>query len=134
MAQTQDVSETYRGVSIRTQGLAKTAKALEKAGADSTDMKQLMYDIGMIVVRASQPPVLTGRLAASLRAGRGKTKAVVRAGGARVPYAPVIHYGWSTRNIEPQPFLLEALQNKRGDVFRAIDNGIEDILRKNNLI
>lgn len=134
MATTQDVTERFRGVSIRTQGLARTARALEKAGADSTDMKQLMHDIGMIVVRASQPPVLTGRLASSLRAGRGKTKAVVRAGGARVPYAPVIHYGWSTRNIEPQPFLLTALQRKRGDVFNELDDGITDILRKNNLI
>jgi len=134
MAKTQDVSERYRGVSVRTQGLAKTARALEKAGADSTDMKQLMYDIGMLVVRASLPPVLTGRLASSIRAGRGKTKAVVRAGGARVPYAGVIHYGYPARNIEPQPFLLQALQQERGDVFTKLEDGIDDILRKNNLI
>lgn len=134
MANTQDVSERFRGVSIRTQGLAKTARALEKAGADSTDMKQLMHDIGMLVVNASLPPVLTGRLKASIRAGRGKTKAVVRAGGSNVPYAPVIHYGWRTRNIEPQPFLLNALQKERGDVFIKLEQGIDDILRKNNLI
>jgi len=134
MAKTQDVVEKYRGVSVRTTGLAKTARALEKAGADSTDMKQLMFDIGMLIVRASLPPVLTGRLSSSIRAGRGKTKAVVRAGGARVPYAGVIHYGYPARNIEPQPFLLSALERKRGDVFTELENGIDDILRKNNLI
>lgn len=134
MAKTQDVVERYRGVSVRTTGLAKTARALEKAGADSTDMKQLMHDIGMLIVTASQPPVLTGRLKASIRAGRGKTKAVVRAGGANVPYAPVIHYGWAARNIEPQPYLLIALERERGDVFQKLDDGITAILRKNNLI
>jgi phage gpG-like protein len=97
-------------------------------------MKQLMYDIGMLVVRASLPPVLTGRLRDSIRAGRGKTKAVVRAGGARIPYAPIIHYGYPARNIQPRPFLLEALQKERGDVFDKLEDGIDDILRKNNLI
>jgi hypothetical protein len=134
MAKTQDVSSRFNGVSVRTTGLAKTARALEKAGADSTDMKQLMFDIGMLIVRASLPPVLSGRLKSTIRAGRGKTKAVVRAGGAKAPYAPVIHYGYRARNIEPQPYLLEALQKERGDVFRQLENGIEDILRKNNLI
>jgi hypothetical protein len=115
-------------------GIAKVNSALRKAGYDSTDMKQLMHEIGMIVVRAAQPPVLTGRLQSSIRAGRGKTKAVVRAGGARVPYAPVIHYGWADRNIEPQPYLLQALNRKQSDVFRTLEDGIEDILRKHDLI
>jgi hypothetical protein len=107
---------------------------MEKAGADSQDMKQLMFDIGMLVVRASLPPVLTGRLKSSIRAGRGKTKAVIRAGGQRVPYAPVIHYGYATRNIEPQPFLLDALQRKKADAFNKLEDGIDNILHKNNLI
>lgn len=133
MASLNSVSASYIGVSIRTEGLSKAIRAMEKAGADSQDLKQLMYDIGMIVVRAAQPPVLTGRLQASIRAGRGKTKAVVRAGGARVPYAGVIHYGWPARDIAPQPFLLDALQRKRGEAFQKIESGIEDVLRKNNL-
>jgi hypothetical protein len=129
-----DVSKSYKGVTVKTTGLSKTASALTKAGADSQDMKQLMFDIGMLVVRAAQPPVLSGRLNSSIRAGRGKTKAVVRAGGARVPYAPIIHYGWTARNIEPKPFLLDALQQKRGDAIEKLEDGITDILRRNNLI
>lgn len=129
-----DVSAKYKGVSVRTEGLAKTSRALSQAGADSQDMKQLMHEIGLLVVRAAQPPVLTGRLATSLKAGRGKTKAVVRAGGARVPYAPVIHYGNTKRNIEPKPYLLEALQHERGDVMQKFEEGMKDILKKNNLV
>lgn len=128
-----DVSRTYQGVTIRTQGLARTSRAINNTAADSQDMKQLMFDIGMLVVRAAQPPVLTGRLASSIRAGRGKTKAVVRAGGARVPYAPVIHYGDSKRGIGPQPFLLEALREKRGDAIQKLEQGIDDLLKKNEL-
>jgi hypothetical protein len=129
-----EVSSSFKGTSVKTQGLAKTSRALLQAGADSQDMKQLMHEIGLLVVRAAQPPVFTGRLASSLKSGRGKTKAVVRAGGARVPYAPIIHYGDRNRNIEPQPFLLQALQSERGDVLTKLEDGIQDILRKNNLI
>ena len=123
----------YIKTTVRVEGLSRAVSALRKAGADSQDMKRLMHDIGMIVVRAAQPPVLTGRLRQSMRAGNGKTKAVVRAGGARVPYAPIIHYGDSHRNIEAQPFLTQALQRTRGQQFNKLDDGIGDILRKNNL-
>jgi hypothetical protein len=130
----EDVNVSQSGVYVRTRGLARLSRSLNKAGADSQDLKQLMREIGMLVVNAAQPPVLTGRLAASMRAGNSKTKAVVRAGGARVPYAPVIHYGWRDRNIEPQPFFITALQRKTGAIIKKVDDGIEDILRKNDLI
>jgi hypothetical protein len=68
-----------------------------------------------------------------MRAGRGKTKAVVRAGGARVPYAGVIHFGWPAHRIAPNPFLAESLQRKRPEVLDELDRGIEELLRKNNL-
>lgn len=119
---------------VQVYGLSQTVRALSKAGADSQDMKQLMHDIGMIVVRAANPPVLTGRLRQSMRAGKGKTKAVVRAGGARVPYAPIIHYGNSKHNIEAQPFLTKALQSTRGQQYNKLDEGIGKILRQSNLI
>tara|TARA_R110000822_G_scaffold123979_1_gene258491 strand:+ start:5489 stop:5890 length:402 start_codon:yes stop_codon:yes gene_type:complete len=128
------ISSAYIGASVRSVGLSRAVRALSKAGVDSTDMKQLMYSIGMIVVRASNVPVLTGRLASTLRAGKGKTKAVVRIGGAKAPYAGVIHYGYPARNIQPAPFVLEALVRKRQDVINRLDEGISDILRKNNLI
>lgn len=120
-------------VRLRVDGLGKTLRSMQRAGADADDMKDLMFTLGSIVVAAAQPPRADGTLAATLRAGRGKTKAVVRAGGARAPYAGVIHYGWPSRNIAPQPFLTDALNNTRAQILSKLDAGLADLLRKNNL-
>lgn len=130
-----DVQELVQGdVRVRIEGLGKTLRQLSKAGADANDMKALMHEIGMIVVRAANPPVgPTRRLKGSMRAGRGKTKAVVRAGGARIPYAGVVHYGWPARNIKAQPFYQTALAQQNGAVFARLERGIDQILRDNDL-
>lgn len=124
---------TNGDVHLRVEGLGKTLRKLSKAGADAQDMKDLMHSIGMLVAKDAHAPVRSGALGASLRAGRGKTKAVVRAGGARVPYAGVIHYGWPARNIAPNPFILDALQRQRSTALTKLDEGIQQILRKNDL-
>jgi hypothetical protein len=118
---------------VRIEGLSKTMRALTRAGADAQDMRDLMHELGNLVVQAAEPPVLTGRLAGTIRAGRGKTKAVVRAGGARAPYAGVQEYGWPARSITGQHYLTAALQAQRGDVLQALDHGLADILRKADL-
>lgn len=118
---------------VRVEGLSRSMRALTKAGADAQDMKDLMHSIGSIVVDAADAPAKSGALAGTIRAGRGKTKAVVRAGGARTPYAGVIHYGWPARGISPQPFLTEALQANRSAVFAALEAGIDELIQKNGL-
>ncbi|QCR40302.1 hypothetical protein C1N74_07625 [Microbacterium sp. SGAir0570] len=118
---------------VRVEGLSRSMRALSKAGADAQDMKDLMHSIGSIVVDAADAPAKSGALAGTIRAGRGKTKAVVRAGGARTPYAGVIHYGWPARGISPQPFLTEALQANRSAVFAALEAGIDELIQKNGL-
>jgi hypothetical protein len=129
-----DTFEVANGdVRLRVSGLRTTVRDLERAGADTQDMRQLIHTVGMIVVRAATAPVRSGKLEGTIRAGRGKTKAVVRAGGARAPYAGVIHYGWPARGIQAQPFLVDALQAQRNNVLQALETGIDEILRKNNL-
>lgn len=118
---------------VSVKGLSKSVRALEQAGADTQDMRTLMHELGMLVVKAADPPVVSGALAGTIRAGRGKTKAVVRAGGRSAPYAAVVHYGWPARNRPANDFLRQALNSERGDILRALDAGLEDILRKNNL-
>jgi hypothetical protein len=120
-------------VRLRVEGLGKTLRQLSKAGADAQDMKDLMHEIGMMVVRAAKPTTISGKLSNSMRAGRGKTKAVVRAGGARIPYAGVIHFGWPARNIAPNPFFQRALVARRGAAIQKLERGIGEILRKNDL-
>lgn len=124
---------TNGDVRVKVEGLNSTLRKMSKAGADATDMRALIHEIGMLVVNDAAPPRVSGALAGSIRAGRGKTKAVVRAGGAKVPYAGVVHYGWPARNIKPQPFILEALQRQRSNALGKLEEGIQEILRKNDL-
>lgn len=122
------------GVSVRIEGLNTVLRKLNKAGADAQDMRGLMHELGTIVIGRAAVPVRSGRLASSLRAGKGKTKAVVRAGyESRVPYAGRVHYGDPRPGIRGQPFLTQALQASQQQVFAALDRGIDDLLRKNNL-
>ena len=128
-----DLTVTHGDVRLRVEGLGKTLRQMSKAGADAGDMKDLMHTLGLVVISAARPPHKDGTLAGTLRAGRGKTKAVVRAGGRKAPYAGVIHFGWPARNIEPQPFLLDALKATRPQILAGLDKGLAEILRKNNL-
>jgi hypothetical protein len=131
----RDIRQTYNGVTVRTQGLRSASRALSKAGDYAEDQKELMHEIGLIVSNEAKriAPVRTGTLRESIRAGKGKTKAVVRAGFKRVPYAPVVHYGWPDRNIPAQPYLYEALAKTRTQVIARYDRGMEALLYKAGL-
>ncbi|SJM66823.1 HK97 gp10 family phage protein [Agrococcus casei] len=123
---------TYTGgpVKVTVKGLGRLNRALARAGVDAQNMRDLMHEIGMIAVRDAQGrvPVDSGRLRESIRSGRGKTKAVVRAGGARIPYAGVIHYGTPDNAYQPSPFLLTAIQAQRGAILNRFNQGVGDIL------
>lgn len=122
------------GVRVRVEGLNRVVRKLNAAGADAENMRGLMHSLGEIIISGARVPHRTGRLAGNLRAGRGKTKAVVRAGGARVPYAGRIHYGDPTPDgIIGQPFLTDALQAKHAQVFEALERGIDQLLADNGL-
>lgn len=134
-------------VRLRVTGLTKTLRAMRKAGADMQEMPKLMHDIGMTVVNAAKPLTPRAarhtfpkkRLSETLRAGRGKTKAVVRAGFAFKKskktryYAPIIHYGWPARGIPARPFLVNALAANQQKVIKQLAAGLGDILSKNHL-
>ena len=86
--------------------------ALSGAGA-----MLLFYDI--VPEALSRVPRRSGRLAASIRSSATVKSGVVRAGGAKLPYAKPIHFGWPKHNISPQPFLYEALDARRSAVIDA---------------
>ena len=120
------------GVTMRIQGADKAMRALARAGAETQDMKDLMHSLGSLVVKTAKPltPHRTGRLADSIRAGRGKTKAVVTAGRKSIPYAGVIHYGWPAHHIKPSMFLVKALEVKNEEIVRNLIKGIGEICTK----
>ena len=120
------------GTVMRIEGFNKTVRALNRAGAETQDMKDLRHSLGSLVVKTARPltPHKTGRLAGSIRAGRGKTKAVVTAGRKSIPYAGVIHYGWPAHHIKPSMFLVKALEVKNEEIVRNLIKGIGEICTK----
>lgn len=129
-----DVSEySQGGVRVRVTGVGDVSRKFERAAAASQDMRPLIHRLGRIVADAAHAPVRTGRTAATTRAGRGKTKAVVRSGGPRTPGAGVTHYGWPARGIRAQPWLTSALHSRQGAVYAALERGMQDLTSKHNL-
>lgn len=122
------------GTVVRVEGLSKLNRELRKSGADVQKMNEVMHAIGMAVVNAANVPVKTGRLKSTLRAGKGRTKAVVRMGGARAPYAGVIEYGWRARGITGSMAVNKARDSRKAESQRMIREGVDNILKQNNLI
>ena len=119
---------------IEVEGLRQLIRKLEQAGAEVSDLKQAFNRIGNIVVYEAKSiaPKRSGALASTIRAANNKNKAVIRAGGARIPYAMPIHWGWPRRNIEAQPFMTDAIENKRDTVMSQFELEISRIVAKLN--
>jgi len=117
------------------QGDKEFKRMLSALDAKFDDLKEFHLDLAeLVMARAlSRAPVRTGRLRETIRASGTKTAGRVRAGFKRVPYAGVIHFGWPARRIQPQPFLYDALDQRRNEVFNRYFDGIKKIQRKAGL-
>lgn len=125
---------------IRVTGLRELVKNMERAGVQGQDIKEIMFGAGDIVAkRAIQlAPVLTGRLAGNIRVGKAKNKASIKVGSARVPYARFVYFGKYDQAkgglyAKANPFIFDALLEKRKQVFDKIEQGMGDLLEKNDL-
>jgi hypothetical protein len=96
---------------------------------DIQDLKDANLQVAQAVLDAARPPRRTGRLAASERAAGTQAAAIVRAGGARVPYAGPIHWGWPLRNIAAQPWIQEAAESTEGRWLATYQHHIDTIIR-----
>ena len=72
----------------------------------------------------------SGRLKATIKGSASKVRGSVRVGAKRTPYVFPIHFGWAARNITPNPFLYEALDDRRDEVKEAYESQIADIINK----
>jgi len=122
-------------LSIKTQGVKELRRELRKMGDDMQDLKELNLDVATLVSTRAKDivPRRTGNLADTIRPSGTKTAGRVRAGFNRVPYAGVIHFGWPARRIEPQPFLYDALDQRRSEVLETYFKGVKKIQRKAGL-
>lgn len=94
---------------VKVEGAKELRATMKRAGEDLGDLKDAHAEVAAYVAAAARgaAPILTGRLAATIRGNRAASSAVVKAGGASVPYAGVIHWGWAGHNISANPFLTE---------------------------
>jgi len=116
---------------VQVEGLRELRRGLRQLGEDTADLKDANAAAAAIVAAAAavRSPRRTGRLAASLKGNRAVGRATVRAGGAAVPYAGPIHWGWPARHIDGQPFVVDAAQDTQPvwlpayeqSVARAVD-------------
>ena len=115
---------------VRVTGLREFTRYLERVGVHAKDLSGVMHDVGQMIADTAKPltrPV-SGSLAGSIRPAKTKTRAVVRAGSARVPYAAPQHFGWAARNIRPKLYLYAALDARRGEVLARFDEGIRNAI------
>jgi hypothetical protein len=92
---------------VEVEGARELRASMKRAGEDLGDLKDAHAEVASYVAVAarSAAPVVSGRLAATIRGNRAAASAVVKAGGAAVPYAGPIHWGWAARGIAPNEFL-----------------------------
>ncbi len=126
---------------IKVVGLKDTLKALEAIGTPAAEIKAAGYEAGEIVAAAARnrAPERTGKLRRSIRTAKMLRKVEVRAGGAKVPYANPIHWGWFydrenfiQKNIMPNPFLAKALGVTRDEVLKTYNDNIQKLLNRYN--
>lgn len=115
-------------LTIKVENLSRLAGALRRFGDQGAPERLGVIHRALADAVADKArgraPRLTGRLASSIRATASPTRADIRAGGAGVPYAMAIHWGWPKRNIRKQPFLFDALRDMRPEIERAYEDGI----------
>lgn len=96
---------------VQIDGLAQLRRTLRRLGVDVQDFRNANAEAARVVATeaAARVPKRTGALAGTIRpAEKSATRAIVRAGYARVPYAGPIHWGWPKRHIRASLFITGA--------------------------
>lgn len=117
---------------MRISGLNEVVRGLQKAGVEVADLKAAFKAISSegAAIAAALAPKRTGRLAGNIRGSTAKNKAVITAGGARVPYAAVVNYGWPARNIGASGFMQAADMRLRPTAVRDIEQALNSALAR----
>jgi hypothetical protein len=117
---------------VKVKGLNEVVRSLKQYEGAVDDLKEANAQIGSKVASTAiaTSPKLTGTLASTIKANRAVSRVQIKAGGARVPYAGVIEYGWPERNIEAQPYLRRAAWNNMDFVIDQFEANLEGLRRK----
>ena len=118
------------GVKIEVTGLKEIRAAIRQAEPElRKEFKDVYRNAALAVAgRAYQlAPKYTGNLADSIRPIATLTSASVSAGSASVEYAGPIHWGWPKRNIQPQPFISQALKQQWEPITTYFNQAIDRV-------
>jgi hypothetical protein len=117
---------------VQVDGAKELRRSLKRAGDDLGDLKDANAEVaGMVAGRASSlAPRVSGRLAGSVRGNRAAASAVVKVGGASLPYAGPVHWGWPARHIAANPFAVNAAHDTEPAWTATYLDAIEAIIGK----
>ena len=123
---------------IKIQGITKAQRDIRNFEQNAQDdLKVVHLENAKIVaaVAGRLVPYKTGKLAESVRAGALKNSGVVRAGFPRKDplYAGPIHFGWPKRRITPNPFIYDALDQRKQEVIQNYVDAIDRLTNKYGL-
>lgn len=120
---------------VRITGLREVVRGLEKLGLEVDDLKDAFAPIAQLGARiaASNVRSRSGKLAGTLRGNRAKSRAVITAGRASVPYAGPQNYGWAKRNIPAQGFMQRADEQMESRSVQLLESAINRAIRRSGL-
>lgn len=120
---------------VRVDGLAAVVRDLQAIGLEVEDLKDAFQTISQLGARAAAAHVRSdsGRLAGDVRGNRAKSKAVITAGRASLPYAGVQNYGWPAHNISPQGFMQKADRELQPISLRLLEREVNRQIRKRGM-
>lgn len=131
---------TERPTAGRIEGLSQLTRKLRAFDADiGKDVKEINRAAAeeIATLARSKAPIGTeerdehpGQLLLSVRAGSTLASGFVTVGGANIPYANPIHWGWPAHGIAPQPFLREAALEGEPAVVRQYEYGMQALIAK----
>jgi hypothetical protein len=119
-----------RRPAVEVEGARQLRRSLKAAGVSLADLKSAHAEVAaQVATRAhGRAPKVTGRLDASIRSAGTQSAAIVRAGGAAVPYAGPIHWGWPARHITAHPWIADAAEESQDQWSRTYLRAVEQII------
>lgn len=126
---------TVATTGVHVEGLKEKVKALQQAGVDLDEVKEVMGGIAAEAAQtlASFTPSKTGRLRASVRGNRAKGAAIVTVGRASTPYAGPILRGWPARNIADSHAIEKTDAAMETRAVELLEEGFQAIAERNGL-
>lgn len=118
---------------LRVDGARRLRADLKAAGTGVQDLKDAHKKVADLVAREAAPdapvgPPAGGHIKDTIRTSGTASAAIVRAGRARMPYGPAVHWGYRAGHIKAQPWIYRAAQRTSDQWVRIYTDSVQDVL------